>query len=89
MLVGETTIVAGQPFFIRSKHVASLGAPRAGLLRATQPGGVNESRSLKVWVIDIGINKAWKAYGPPGAGRSVRFGAEWIAQVEYDDGTDA
>ena len=82
---GETSILAGQPFFIRSKHVASLGAPRTGLLRATQPGGVNESHSFKIWVVDLGVNRAWKVYGPPGAGRGVRFGPDWIVQVEYED----
>ncbi|KAB2578412.1 Enhancer of mRNA-decapping protein 3 [Lasiodiplodia theobromae] len=81
---GEVSIIEGEPLEVRAKYVVCLGAPRSGLLRALQLGHVHDPDWL-IWVVDLGLNKAWKRVG--GLGRKgVRFGSEWAVQVRFDAG---
>ncbi|KAF2102785.1 YjeF N-terminal domain-like protein [Rhizodiscina lignyota] len=88
---GETNYDAlnAGPFAIKAKHIACVGAPRIGLLRALQrasnPASGEPRPDWSLWAIDIGINKAWKQFGSVG-GRGVRFGGEWVAPITFVSG---
>ncbi|OJD34253.1 uncharacterized protein BKCO1_2400053 [Diplodia corticola] len=79
---GEVSIIEGEPLEVRARYVVCLGAPRSGLFRALQMGHVRDPDWL-IWVVDLGLNKAWKRVG--GLGRKgVRFGSEWAVQIRFD-----
>ncbi|GME57707.1 YjeF-related protein [Neofusicoccum parvum] len=81
---GEVSIIEGEPLEVRAKYIVCLGAPRSGLFRALQMGYVRDSDWL-IWVVDLGLNRAWKRVG--GLGRKgVRFGSEWAVQIRFDAG---
>lgn len=76
---GEISILEGEPLEVRAKFVVCIGAPHTGILRALQAG---EGAHWQLWVVDVGVNKAWKQYGAAGS-RCVRFGMEWVAPVKF------
>jgi len=51
-------------------------------LRALQAG---EGANWQLWVVDIGVNKAWKHYGTAGS-KGVKFGMEWVAPLKLVGG---
>ena len=78
---------------VKAKHVVCVGAPRTGLLRALQKArmGVVDANALgwQIWVVDIGVNSAWKQCGiPGGAEGGVKFGPNWVVSVGFFDGSD-
>jgi enhancer of mRNA-decapping protein 3 len=80
---------------VKAKHVVCIGAPRTGLLRALQrvrmgvAGRPVNALSWQIWVVDIGVNKAWKQCGiPGGAEGGVKFGPNWVVPVGFFDGSD-
>lgn len=81
------------PLEVAAKHVVCVGAPRIGLLRALQKahggGAANANpRAWQIWVVDIGVNRAWKQCGIAGGAEGVRFGSEWVCQVRFVDGSE-
>ncbi|KAH9866134.1 hypothetical protein J1614_008698 [Plenodomus biglobosus] len=80
---GEVAILEGEPLEVRAKYIVCLGAPRTGLLKALQNGTGREPEWL-VWVVDVGVNKAWKNAGI-GGGKGVRFGESWAVQVRFSE----
>jgi len=82
---GETSILDGEPLEVRAKFVACVGAPRLGLLRAMQR--IEEHGDRRIWVVDVGINKAWKESGSKGR-TGVRFGSEWVVPLRVARGED-
>jgi hypothetical protein len=41
----------------------------------------------KLWVVDIGVNRVWKAYGEEyglASGRGVKFGLDWFSLLCVD-----
>lgn len=81
---GEVSIIEGEPLEVRAKYIVCLGAPRSGLFRALQMGYVRDPDWL-IWVVDLGLNKAWKRVGGMGR-KGVRFGSEWAVQIRFDAG---
>ncbi|KAF4304104.1 YjeF-related protein [Botryosphaeria dothidea] len=81
---GEVSIIEGEPLEVRAKYIVCLGAPRSGLFRALQMGYVRDPDWL-IWVVDLGLNKAWKRVGGMGR-KGVRFGSEWAVQLRFDAG---
>lgn len=81
---GEVSIIEGEPLEVRAKYIVCLGAPRSGLFRALQMGYVRDPDWL-IWVVDLGLNRAWKHVGGLGR-RGVRFGSEWAVQIRFDAG---
>ncbi|KAK3060058.1 hypothetical protein LTS18_009442, partial [Coniosporium uncinatum] len=82
---GETSMLEGEPLEVRAKFVACVGAPRLGLLRAMQRIGEHGDR--RIWVVDVGLNKAWKESGIRGRA-GVRFGSEWVVPLRVAQGQD-
>jgi enhancer of mRNA-decapping protein 3 len=41
----------------------------------------------QIWVVDIGVNKAWKQSGMASS-RGVRFGSEWIVPLKVYEGAE-
>ena len=78
---GEVAILEGEPLEVRAKYIVCLGAPRTGLLKALQNGAGRDPAWL-IWVVDVGINKAWRNAGI-GGGKGVRFGEAWVVQVGF------
>ncbi|KAF2817735.1 YjeF N-terminal domain-like protein [Mytilinidion resinicola] len=83
---GEVAILEGEPLEVRAKYIVCLGAPRTGLLRALQNGAGREPEWL-IWIVDIGVNKPWRAAGGKGA-KGVQFGGEWVVQVAFVEGEE-
>jgi enhancer of mRNA-decapping protein 3 len=83
---GEVAILEGEPLEVRAKYIVCLGAPRTGLLRALQNGAGREPEWL-IWIVDIGVNRPWKAAGGKG-GKGVHFGGEWVVQVTFVEGEE-
>lgn len=82
-LTGEVAILEGEPLEVRAKYIVCLGAPRTGLLKALQNGAGRDPAWL-IWVVDVGINKAWRNAGiSGGGGKGVRFGEAWVVQAGY------
>jgi enhancer of mRNA-decapping protein 3 len=80
---------------VKAKHVVCIGAPRTGLLRALQKARMGaavrpvNALSWQIWVVDIGVNKAWKQCGiPGGAEGGVKFGPNWVVSVGFFDGSE-
>ena len=78
---------------VRAKHVVCVGAPRIGLLRAIQKAHAGSASSAnplgwQIWVVDIGVNRAWKQCGIAGGAEGVRFGIDWVSQVKFVDGLE-
>jgi enhancer of mRNA-decapping protein 3 len=87
------------PLQISTNHIVCIGAPRIGLLRALQkitltknvPSMVNGSQfspellDAQIWVVDIGVEKAWKRSGLAGS-RGVKFGDDWVVPVKLVEG---
>ncbi|KAF2122906.1 YjeF-related protein N-terminus-domain-containing protein [Lophiotrema nucula] len=86
---GEVAILEGEPLEVRAKYIVCLGAPRTGLLRNLVRNKEDErSEDWLIWVVDIGINRAWKSAGisgAGGAGTGLKFGAEWVVQVRFEE----
>ncbi|KAI8943134.1 hypothetical protein NX059_001165 [Plenodomus lindquistii] len=80
---GEVAILEGEPLEVRAKYIVCLGAPRTGLLKALQNGTGRDPEWL-VWVVDVGVNKAWRNAGI-GGGKGVRFGESWVVQARFSD----
>ncbi|KAJ4305754.1 enhancer of mRNA decapping [Kalmusia sp. IMI 367209] len=78
---GEVAILEGEPLEVRAKYIVCLGAPRSGLLKALQNGAGRDPNWL-IWVVDIGINRAWREAGI-GGGKGIKFGEFWAVQVEF------
>lgn len=77
---------------VKAKHIVCVGAPRLGLLRAllkVHAGATSNTNPLswQIWVVDIGVNRAWKECGL-GSTQGVRFGAEWVSQVQFVDAVE-
>ncbi|KAF2424243.1 YjeF N-terminal domain-like protein [Tothia fuscella] len=78
---------------VRANNVVCLGAPRIGLLRALQRASTKVTSSpadplkWQIWVVDIGVNKAWKQSGMASS-RGVRFGNEWIVPLKVFEGAE-
>ena len=93
---GSSESAFATPLEVRAKHVVCIGAPRTGLLRALHRTAALASQSTstgleaknwQLWVVDIGVNKAWRNYGVSGGLEGgVKFGGEWVVQVGYVDG---
>ncbi|KKY17116.1 putative n domain-containing protein [Diplodia seriata] len=81
---GEVSIIEGEPLEVRARYIVCLGAPRSGLFKALQLGTVRDPDWL-IWVVDLGLNKAWKRVGGLGGRKGVRFGSEWAVQIRFDD----
>jgi enhancer of mRNA-decapping protein 3 len=98
---GETSIVdaAGADVLqIRADHVVCIGAPRIGLLRALQRASVlvnsvqhttaqvaKEMLHAQTWVVDVGVNRAWKQSGMASS-KGVRFGNDWVVPLKLVEG---
>ncbi|ETI21524.1 YjeF family domain-containing protein [Cladophialophora carrionii CBS 160.54] len=79
---GLLTEVDGQFLVMNSKHIVSLGAPKAGLLHAMAIDGLAEP-PWQVWVVDIGISAAaWQKHGSRRK-HGVDFGPEWVVPVKF------
>ncbi|KAF2181930.1 YjeF N-terminal domain-like protein [Zopfia rhizophila CBS 207.26] len=83
---GDVAILEGEPLEVRAKYIVCLGAPRSGLLKAMQNGTGRDPEWL-IWVVDIGVNRPWKNAGI-GGGKGVRFGENWVVQVQYSEEGD-
>lgn len=83
---------------IRADHVICIGAPRIGLLRALQKATVmvksvqhafaqtaEEMLNAQSWVVDIGVNRAWKQSGLANS-KGVRFGSDWVVPLKLTEG---
>jgi enhancer of mRNA-decapping protein 3 len=44
-----------------------------------------ELLNAQIWVVDIGVEKAWKRSGLAGS-RGVKFGADWVVPVKLVEG---
>jgi hypothetical protein len=44
-----------------------------------------ELLSTQIWVVDIGVEKAWKRSGLAGS-RGVKFGNDWVVPVKLVEG---
>jgi hypothetical protein len=77
-----------------------MGAPRTGLLNFGRESwekltleGLKPEFDANIYVVDIGINETWKAYGEEhgiSAGMGVDFGLKWFVKVKVgeEDGQD-
>jgi enhancer of mRNA-decapping protein 3 len=88
-----------QSLQIQTNHIICIGAPRIGLLRALQKIAIQKSASIggpasqysvelltaQIWVVDIGVEKAWKNSGLA-ASKGIKFGSEWVVPVKLVDG---
>ncbi|KAF2462166.1 YjeF-related protein N-terminus-domain-containing protein [Lineolata rhizophorae] len=57
-------------------------AARHGQMGGSGAAMAQQAANWLLWVVDIGISKAWKRRGIAG-GKRVRFGAEWVAPVAF------
>ncbi|EPS39196.1 hypothetical protein H072_7027 [Dactylellina haptotyla CBS 200.50] len=74
-----TTLEDAEPFYVKSKFVVCMGAPKTGVRAALQTVGAG----WNLHVVDIGIpNTAWRKYGSRRR-HGVEFGAEWVSAIEY------
>jgi enhancer of mRNA-decapping protein 3 len=92
--IGESShIDGGDSLQVRATDIVCLGAPRTGLLRALQRASVtatsapHEILNWQIFVVDIGVNKAWKQSGMASS-RGVRFGTEWIVPLKLFEGAE-
>lgn len=84
-LVGNVTVIDGQPLLIWPKLVIAMGAPKTGLLNALISG---EGQSWQLMVADLGIsNKAWRKYGTRRR-HGVGFGGDWVVGLRYQGGIE-
>jgi enhancer of mRNA-decapping protein 3 len=84
---GEVAILEGEPLEVRAKYIVCLGAPRTGLLKAMQNGSGRDP-AWHIWVVDIGVNQAWKNVTGIGGAKGIKFGENWVIQVRYDESGD-
>ena len=84
---------------IATNHIVCIGAPRIGLLRALQKTAMHKAApstvvsapfsadllTAQIWVVDIGVEKAWKRSGLAGS-RGVKFGNDWVVPVKLVEG---
>lgn len=97
---GEPSLIdpiTAEVLHIQTNHIVCIGAPRIGLLRAMQktvlqktvspmpPQYSPELLKAQLWVVDIGVEKAWKRSGLAGS-RGVKFGKEWVVPVRLVEG---
>ncbi|KIW00308.1 uncharacterized protein PV09_08195 [Verruconis gallopava] len=95
-LLDPTTGTALQ---IQTNHIVCIGAPRIGLLRAMQKTALHKAAqsgssaaqfspellNAQIWVVDIGVEKAWKRSGLAGS-RGVKFGSDWVVPIKLVEG---
>ena len=88
-----------QTLQIATNHIVCIGAPRIGLLRALQKTALHKAApsaaisapfsadllTAQIWVVDIGVEKAWKRSGLAGS-RGVKFGNDWVVPVKLVEG---
>ena len=88
-----------QTLQIATNHIVCIGAPRIGLLRALQKTALHKAApsaaisapfsadllNAQIWVVDIGVEKAWKRSGLAGS-RGVKFGNDWVVPVKLVEG---
>lgn len=93
-IIGEAALMDGDSTLqVRANNVVCLGAPRIGLLRALQRASLSitsapaDALNWHIWVVDIGVNKAWKQSGMASS-KGVRFGAEWIVPLKLYEGAE-
>lgn len=84
---GEVAILEGEPLEVRAKYIVCLGAPRTGLLKAMQNGSGRDPE-WHIWVVDIGVNQAWKSVTGIGRSKGIKFGDSWLVQIRYDESVD-
>lgn len=80
---------------IYSHIIVSMGAPRTGLLNFGRESwekltleGMKPDFDANIYVVDIGINETWKAYGEEHdltAGTGVDFGLKWFVKVKVEE----
>jgi hypothetical protein len=72
-----------------------MGAPRVGLLNALRYAWANVANDgttiyneslleMRIYVVDIGINEVWTAYGEPlglATGTGLDFGFKWVVSL--------
>lgn len=81
---GSLSYFEGDLMCMNAKFVASLVAPKAGLLEALS-SGIGSNWGL--YVVDLGIsNTVWKTYGTRRR-HGVEFGSGWVMELKYQRGS--
>jgi enhancer of mRNA-decapping protein 3 len=96
-VAGEAALIDGAEILqVRTDHVVCIGAPRIGLLRALQkasatitsaPTAATDPLHWQLWVVDIGVNRAWKQSGMTSS-KGIKFGGEWVVPLKLVDGPE-
>ncbi|KAE9972374.1 hypothetical protein EG328_005066 [Venturia inaequalis] len=84
---------------VHADHVICIGAPRIGLLKSLQRATVmvnsvkngfaeaaEKMLSCQVWVVDVGVNRAWKQSGMANT-KGVKFGSDWVVPLKLAEGS--
>ncbi|KAI9819375.1 MAG: enhancer of mRNA decapping [Phylliscum demangeonii] len=77
---GLVSTMDEETVYLRTRYIAAMGAPKAGVYQALASG---VGAGWKVYIVDLGIgNVAWRKYGTKRR-HGVEFAGSWVLEAAY------